>query len=97
MGVWTTDANPNGGSVTVFIRVSESSQPVAHARVYLEVASFSGGYRLGPLTTDGAGLASARITFGVGGGSPVFLTATTTIASQTYTGTYTFVTGLGVK
>jgi hypothetical protein len=93
VGVWTSDANPAGGSVNAFVRVSNNSAPVARVRVYLQVSDGGGGYRVGPLTTDANGLARTRITFAAGRGSPIFLTATVTIGGVTYEGDYTFVAG----
>lgn len=94
LGVWTSDANPNG-SVTVFVRVSQSDQAITGAKVSLQVSFGSGGYTVGPLTTDGYGEASTQINVGGAGGAPVFLTATTTVNGTTFSGSYTFVTGIG--
>ena len=93
VGIWTANTMPTGGSVVVYVRVSNSSgAPVAKARVYLQTRVGSGGgLRLGPLTTDSYGMASAHLNYGGGSGTPVFLTATTTINGHAYSGTYTFV------
>ncbi len=92
VGVWTSNTMPAGGSVTVFVRVSDNTEPVAQARVYIQTQVGGGsGPRLGPLTTNAYGMASAQLRYGAGQGTPVFLTATTTINGKTYSGTYTFV------
>ncbi len=88
VGIWTSNTMPAGGSVTVFVRVSNNGAPVPKARVFLQVG---GGSRRGPITTDAYGMASIQLNYGAGQGTPVFLTATTTINGHTYTGTYTFV------
>lgn len=93
VGVWTSDTMPSGGSVTVFVRVSQNGGPVANVRVYVQVSVGGGsGYSLAPLTTDAYGMASTHLNYGAasGQGTPIFLTATTTIGSQTYAGSYTF-------
>lgn len=87
VGIWTSNTMPTGGSVTVFVRVSNNGAPVPKARVYVQV----GGSRLGPVTTNAYGMASLPVRYGGGQGTPVFLTATTTINGHTYTGSYTFV------
>jgi hypothetical protein len=89
VGVWTAVPNPSGAT-TVFIHVTSGGQPVAGAEVFLQV---DGGSNIGPLTTNKSGMASKRVGFGGGYGSPVFLTATTTINGVTYSGSYTFVIG----
>jgi hypothetical protein len=93
VGVWTSNSTPAGGAVTAYVRVSENGAAVAHTRVYLQISAGgpNGGYRVGPYTTDAYGMATIRVRYGAGGGTPVFLTAYATISGQTYTGTYTFV------
>jgi hypothetical protein len=92
LGIWLSNTMPAGGSVTVYVRVSNNGAPVAKARVYIQSLVGNGsGPRLGPLTTNAYGMASANLHYGAGQGTPVFLTATTTIKGKTYTGTYTFV------
>lgn len=93
VGVWVSDTLPQGGSVTVFVRVSNYTQPVPYARVYIHASTPNGGINIGPLTTDAYGLASARLNYGnVGSQRPIYLTGTTTINGQKITGQYTFVT-----
>ncbi|HEX9038816.1 MAG TPA: hypothetical protein VF808_17675 [Ktedonobacterales bacterium] len=93
VGVWTSDSTPSGGSVTVYVRVSNKGAAVPKTRVYLQVSlgADGGGYRMGPYTTDAYGMATIHLNYGAGGGTPVFLTAYATISGQTYTGKYTFV------
>lgn len=88
LGIWTSEPNP-AGATTVFIHVTNASQPVANVKVYLQV---NGGGNIGPLITDKAGIASRQIGIG-GGGGPVTLTAETTIKGVTYSGSYTFYAG----
>ncbi len=92
VGVWVSDTMPAGGSVTVYVRVSDNGAPVAKARVYIQTL-VGGGYgpRLGPLTTNAAGMASTQLRYGAGSGTPVFLTATVLIDGKSYSGAYTFV------
>lgn len=93
LGVWVSNTLPQGGSVTVYARVSRYTQPVAHVRVYIYASTPHGGIALGPLTTDAYGVAHAQLNYGnVGSSQPIFLTGTTTIDGQKITGTYTFVT-----
>lgn len=93
IGVWVSNTLPQGGSVTVYARVSNNTHPVAHARVYIYANTPNGGINLGPLYTDAYGVAHARLNYGhVGSEKPIFLTGTTKIGGQQITGTYTFVT-----
>jgi hypothetical protein len=97
VGVWVSDTLPQGGSVTVFVRVSHngsgSVQAQPGARVYVQAITPNGGVTVGPLTTDSYGVASGKLNYGnVGSQQPIYLTATTSIGGQNYTGTYTFVT-----
>ena len=93
LGVWVSNTLPQGGSVTVYARVSNNTHPVAHARVYIYASTPNGGITLGPLTTDAYGVAHARLNYGnVGSEKPIFLTGTTKIDGKQISGTYTFVT-----
>lgn len=92
VGVWIANTMPTGGSVTVYVRVSQNGAPVSKARVYIQaLVGNGGGPRLGPLTTNSFGMATVRLNYGAGQGTPVFLNATTTINGKAYTGSYTFV------
>jgi hypothetical protein len=93
VGVWVSDTLPQGGSVTVFARVSNNSQAQPQAKVYFSAVTPRGVVKIGPFTTDSYGVASGKLNYGnVGGQKPIYLTATTSIGGQTYTGEYTFVT-----
>lgn len=93
VGVWTSDTLPQGGSVTVFARVSNYTQPQAGVKVYISANTPRGTLNSGALTTDSYGLVSWKLNYGnVGNQQPIYLTATTSIGGQTYSGTYTFVT-----
>ena len=93
VGVWVSNTLPQGGSVTVFVRVSNNSMPQPNARVYVHATTPNGGINIGPLTTDAYGVASAPLNYGnVGSQQPIFLTGSTTIGGKTITGQYTFVT-----
>lgn len=93
VGVWVSDTLPQGGSVTVYIRVSNNSQPQPGAKVSLSAMTPNGVIKLGPFTTDNYGVASTKLNYGnIGPQKPIFLTATTTIGGQNYSGDYTFVT-----
>lgn len=93
VGVWTSDTLPQGGSVTVYARVSNNTQPQPGAKVYISANTTNGTLTSGPLTTDSYGLVSWKLNYGnVGAGKPIYLTGTTSIGGQNFTGTYTFVT-----
>ncbi len=93
MGVWVSDTLPQGGSVTVFARVSNNALATPNAKVYFHASTPNGDISVGPITTDAYGVASAPLNYGnVGGGTPIFVTATTTIDGQTASADYTFVT-----
>lgn len=93
IGVWVSDTLPQGGSVTVFARVSNNSQAQPGAKVTFSAVTPGGVIKIGPFTTDAYGVASGTLNYGnVGGQKPIYLTGSTTIGGQTYTGEYTFVT-----
>ena len=99
VGVWVSNTLPQGGSVTVFVRVSNNSLPQPNARVFIHADTPNGGFNIGPLTTGSYGIVSAQLDYGnVGGQQPIFLTASTSIGGKTFSGQYTFVTygGVGV-
>lgn len=93
VGVWVSNTLPQGGTVTVFIRVSNNTLAQPNARVYLNAQTPNGPISIGPLTTNSYGVASTPLNYGnVGSQQPIFLTATTSIGGQTVSGQYTFVT-----
>lgn len=93
VGVWTSDTLPQGGSVTVYARVSNNTQPQSGVKVYISANTPRGTLTSSALTTDSYGLVSWKLNYGnVGNQKPIYLTATTSIGGQNYSGTYTFVT-----
>lgn len=93
VGVWVSDTLPQGGSVTVFVRVSNNALAQPNAHVFIHADTPNGVIIIGPFTTDAYGVASAPLRYGnVGSQQPIFVTATTTINGQTVSGEYTFVT-----
>lgn len=93
MGVWVSDTLPQGGTVTVYARVSNNAMATPNAKVYFHASTPNGDISIGPITTDAYGVASAPLNYGnVGSGSPINVSATTTIDGQTATGDTTFVT-----
>ncbi len=93
VGVWVSNTMPQGGSVTVYIRVSNNTLAQPNARVYLTAQTPNGTIALGPLTTNSYGVASTPLNYGnVGSQMPIYLTATTNVGGQSATGQYTFVT-----
>lgn len=93
VGVWTSSASPPaGGSVKVFVRVSQGVAPAAHIRVslWVDFPGYSRGF--GPATTDADGVATITVTYGsLPTNQPVFVTANATIGRQTVSGQTTFV------
>lgn len=93
VGVWTSDTLPQGGSVTVYARVSNNTQPQPGVKVYLSANTPNGTIKSGPLTTDSYGLVTWKLNYGnLGPQQPIYLTGTASIGGQTITGTYTVVT-----
>lgn len=93
VGVWVSDTLPQGGSVTVYARVSNNALATPNAKVSFHASTPNGDISLGPITTDAYGVASAQLNYGnVGSETPIYVTATTTIDGQTASGDYTFVT-----
>jgi hypothetical protein len=93
IGVWTSDTLPQGGSVTVYARVSNNTQPQPGVKVYLSANTPNGTINSGSLTTDSYGLVTWKLNYGnIGPQKPIYLTGTTSIGGQTITGAYTVVT-----
>ncbi|HEX8995464.1 MAG TPA: hypothetical protein VF812_05500 [Ktedonobacterales bacterium] len=93
VGVWVSDTLPAGGSVKVFMRVSNNTLAQPGVKVYLHAVTPNGAINMGPFTTDAYGVATTSLNYGnVGSQQPIFLTATTTINGQSVSGDYTFVT-----
>lgn len=93
MGVWVSDTLPQGGSVTVYARVSNNAAAQPNAKVSFHASTPNGDISVGPAVTDAYGVASAQLNYGnVGSGQPIVVTATTTVNGQTATADFTFVT-----
>lgn len=93
LGVWVSNTMPSGGSVTVFVRLSQNMQPVANTPVNVTAVTPNGVVKLGPLTTNAYGEASTTLNYGnVGSQKPIFLTGTADVGGKTITAQYTFVT-----
>jgi hypothetical protein len=79
IGAWLSNNAPSGGSVKVFVRLTEDVAPVAKIPVTLAVQMPGGTVQLGPTNTDDYGLATFTVTYGGLSGTPVFVTATAKI------------------
>lgn len=91
IGAWVSNNAPSGGTVKVFVRVTQSVAAVANMPVVLVVQLPGGVARLGPTKTDAYGLAVFTVNFGGVRGSPVFVTATVKIDKQVYEANTVFV------
>lgn len=83
IGAWMSNNAPSGGSVKVFVRVTEDIKPLAHVAVTLTAQVPGGTLRYGPTKTDNYGLATFDVRYGGLSGSPVFVTATAKVDRQT--------------
>lgn len=79
IGAWLSNNAPSGGSVKVFVRLTENVAPLAKIPVTLAVQMPGGAVQLGPTNTDDYGLATFTVTYGGLSGTPVFVTATAKI------------------
>lgn len=91
IGAWMSNNAPSGGSVTVFVRLTEDIKPLAHVPVSLVAQVPGGSLRYGPTKTDAYGLAKFTVRYGGLRGSPVFVTASAKVGSQTLTADTVFV------
>jgi hypothetical protein len=91
IGAWMSNNAPSGGSVTVFVRLTEDIKPLAHVPVSLVAQVPGGSLRYGPTKTDAYGLAKFTVRYGGLSGSPVFVTASAKVGSQTLTADTVFV------
>lgn len=83
IGAWMSNNAPGGGSVKVFVRLTEDVAPIPQIPVTLSVQMPDGSaLKLGPTNTDGYGLATFTVNFGGTRGAPVFVTASATVGSQ---------------
>lgn len=83
IGAWMSNNAPSGGSVKVFVRVTENIKPLAHVPVTLTAQVPGRTLRYGPTKTDGYGLAIFEVRFGGLSQTPVFVTATAKVDKQT--------------
>lgn len=83
IGAWMSNNAPTGGSVKVFVRVTENIKPLAHVPVTLTAQIPGGTLRYGPTKTDGYGLATFEVRYGGLSQTPVFVTATAKVNDQT--------------
>ncbi|HEU5347285.1 MAG TPA: hypothetical protein VFU63_01610 [Ktedonobacterales bacterium] len=90
MGAWMSNNAPSGGSVKVFVRLSQDVQPVVGVPVKLTVQVPGGTLRYGPTKTDAYGLVTFTVRFG-GASGPCFVTASAKIGSEEYTTSTVFV------
>lgn len=79
IGAWLSNNAPSGGSVKVFVRLTQDVAPVPNIPVTLAVQMPGGTVPLGPINTDSYGLATFTVTYGGLSGTPVFVTATAKI------------------
>jgi hypothetical protein len=96
VGVWVSDTSPPASGVEeVYVEVTRNPdgptvEPVANIPVKI---SSKNGVAHGVVKTDASGLAVFTFFYGSAPGSPVYLTATATIAGHRYSFTTNFVTG----
>lgn len=83
IGAWMSNNAPTGGSVKVFVRVTENIKPLAHVPVTLTAQVPGGTLRYGPTKTDGYGLVTFEVRYGGLSQTPVFVTATAKVNDQT--------------
>lgn len=91
IGVWMSNNAPSGGTVKVFVRVSEDIGPIAHVPVKLVIQTPGGTLHYGPSKTDAYGLATFTVRFGGVRGSPCFVTASATLDNKELTADTVFV------
>lgn len=82
IGIWVSNNAPSGGTVKVFVRVSDNIAPMAHIPVTLMIQTPGGTQHAGPTKTDGYGLATFTVHYGGVSGTPVFVTAITKIGTM---------------
>jgi hypothetical protein len=82
IGAWLSNNAPSGGSVKVFVRLTQDVAPLPNIPVTLAVQMPGGTVQLGPTNTDDYGLATFTVTYGGLSGSPVFVTATAKITND---------------
>jgi hypothetical protein len=91
IGAWMSNNAPGGGSVKVFVRLTENVKPLAHVSVRLAAQVPGGVLHFGPTKTNAYGLATFTVRYGGLRGTPVFVTATAKVGGQTLTADTVFV------
>lgn len=92
IGAWMSNNAPGGGSVKVFVRLTEDVAPIPQVPVTLAVQMPGGSVvQLGPTNTDGYGLATFTVNFGGIRGTPIFVTASATVGDENLTADTVFV------
>jgi hypothetical protein len=92
IGAWMSNNAPGGGSVKVFVRLTEDVAPIPQIPVTLSVQMPGGSVvKLGPTNTDGYGLATFTVNFGGVRGTPIFVTASATVGDESLTADTVFV------
>jgi len=92
IGAWMSNNAPGGGSVKVFVRLTEDVAPIPQVPVTLSVQMPGGSVvQLGPTNTDGYGLATFTVNFGEIRGTPIFVTASATVGDENLTAETVFV------
>jgi hypothetical protein len=83
IGAWMSNNTPSGGSVKVFVRLSQNVAPVKDIPVTLSVEINGETLTYGPTNTDEYGLVTFTVEYGGISGSPAFVTASAKIDEQT--------------
>ncbi|HKW19765.1 MAG TPA: hypothetical protein VJO13_00195 [Ktedonobacterales bacterium] len=92
IGAWMSNNAPGGGSVKVFVRLTEDVAPIPQIPVTLSVQMPGGSVvQLGPTNTDGYGLATFTVNFGGARGAPIFVTASAKVGTEALTAQTVFV------
>jgi hypothetical protein len=92
IGAWMSNNAPGGGSVKVFVRLTEDVAPIPQIPVTLSVQMPGGSLvKLGPTNTDGYGLAIFTVNFGGARGAPIFVTASAKVGTEDLTAETVFV------
>lgn len=92
IGAWMSNNAPGGGSVKVFVRLTEDVAPIPQVPVTLSVQMPGGSVvQLGPTNTDGYGLAIFTVNFGGARGAPIFVTASAKVGTVDLTADTVFV------
>lgn len=91
IGAWMSNNAPAGGTVKVYVRLSQDVAPLPNIPVTLAIQTPGGVLSYGPTNTDTYGLATFTVNFGGIAGTPVFVTASAKIGDQELTADTVFV------